>query len=57
MTANDSNAHRKGKAPRFEAVLTFEEHYLIDRVKAKVSVTTDRQLIVALCNKLLNKGK
>jgi len=53
MTSQDSNAHRKGKR-RFEGALTPEESQLVNRAKAKLNVATDRQLILALCNRLFD---
>ena len=43
-----SNAHRANKRS-FQANLTEDESKLVDKVKKLLGVTTDRQLIVKLC--------
>jgi len=53
MTTANPNAHREGKR-HYTAYLTKEECQLVDRAKVMSGELTDRGLIVALCNKLLN---
>jgi hypothetical protein len=52
----DSNAHRAGKRS-FQANLKPAENELVERVKTIRGVTTDRELLVTLCEDELDRQR